>query len=291
MEPSERPGTGSRAGTGQRDEPSRVRRVRNLHRENGTIWTVLFILERAAHRAGASRLSRAMWRKRAERELAHGLTGTNTAERNRIAWNEYDWAHAGEEWSESPEWRDSLIDEVMLSNLPDDAVALEIGPGAGRWSVRLRQSSRQLLLVDVSERPLELCRARFADDPGVSYLLNDGSNLPGVGDRSVDFVWSFDAFVHIAPVDQKRYVYELARVMRPGARAVIHHAGHGSDHSGLTPEGWRSSMTTERFKILVTDAGMRVIDQRDRWGPNGEHSVPEPGDVITIFEASSPSDP
>lgn len=219
-----------------------------------------------------------MWRRAVARELARGLPGTNTQQANRRMWTLYDWEQGGEEWTVSPQWRQALIEEVMFANLPADATTLEIGPGAGRWSVALQRASRELILVDLSETAIELCRRRLAQFHNVSFHLTDGATLP-LPASSVDFVWSFDVFVHIAPRDQQTYLVELARVMRPGAQAIIHHAGRGSVHR----EAWRSGMSAERFVDLVQAAGMCVITQFDRWGPNHEFAVPESGDVITVF--------
>jgi hypothetical protein len=68
--------------------------------------------------------------------------------------------------------------------------------------------------------------------------------------------------------------------MQPGAKGVIHHPGSG----GKGPEQWRSSMTAERFAQAVRGSGMTVIEQRDRWGPEGRYTVPTEGDMVTIFE-------
>jgi len=250
-------------------------RLREHYRNNDAIWLLYHLLERSANRASL------FFRHRASaREVAHGLPGTNTREANRLVWNTYDWSAEGEEWSVSSEWRQALIDEVMISNLPTNAVALEIGPGAGRWSVALQQACRELILADVSERAIELCREKLAGCDNVAYHVTDGASLSSVADSSVSFVWSFDVFVHIAPADQESYLKELARVMRPGARGVVHHAGRGYVHPG----SWRSGMTAELFGDLVRARGMRMVDQFDRWGPARQHAVPTPGDVITIFE-------
>ena len=61
-------------------------------------------------------------------------------------------------------------------------------PGAARWSAALHQRARRLILVDVSERPLALCRAHFAGAENVDYVLSSGDDLPGIADASVDAV-------------------------------------------------------------------------------------------------------
>jgi 2-polyprenyl-3-methyl-5-hydroxy-6-metoxy-1,4-benzoquinol methylase len=91
---------------------------------------------------------------------AHSRWRENSPVENRRRWARYDWGGRGEEWNASPEWKEALIDDVLARWIPADAVTLEIGPGAGRWSEPLAARSSRLVLVDVSERPLELCRAR-----------------------------------------------------------------------------------------------------------------------------------
>ena len=94
----------------------------------------------------------------------------------------------------------------------------------GDWSVVLAPRADRLVLVDVAQRVLDLSRERLGPLDTVSYVLSSGADLPGVEDGSVDAVWSFDVFVHVAPLDQVGYLGEIARVLRPSGVAAIHHA-------------------------------------------------------------------
>ena len=140
---------------------------------------------------------------------AHLAWRGNSVGVNRDRWNEWDWARAGEEWTASPEWKASLIGDVLERLMPARGVLLEIGPGAGRWSRALLPRATRLILVDVSARALDLCRAEFADAGNVEYVLATGSDLAGVPTASVDGVWSFDVFVHVAPADVAGYLREI----------------------------------------------------------------------------------
>jgi ubiquinone/menaquinone biosynthesis C-methylase UbiE len=199
--------------------------------------------------------------------------------RNREVWNTADWSHKGEKWTPSEEWKNALVTEVMRPLLPDDAVVLEIGPGAGRWSSVLQRYARHLILVDISERCLQICREQFAACSNVSYVLVDSPSLPGLEHESVDFVWSFDVFVHIAPADTARYLRELARVMRIGAVGVIHHPGQARSHGG-----YRSAVTAESFTAMVKDAGLHFVRQFDAWGDRQQFDVRMHRDTITVFQ-------
>jgi SAM-dependent methyltransferase len=201
---------------------------------------------------------------------------------HRRYWSAYDWSGLGDEWNASPEWKQALIDEVLARWIPDGVTVLEIGPGAGRWSQALAERAPRLVLVDVSERPLELCRERFAGEERVRCVISSGGDLPGVEDGSIGAVWSFDVFVHVAPRDQAAYLGEIARVLAPGGLAVVHHADGRNRGRLRSPVGWRSPMSRGLFATLAAERGLQVESQFDSWGPDGQHDLSAYGDAITV---------
>jgi SAM-dependent methyltransferase len=213
---------------------------------------------------------------------AHLAWSGNSAARNRDRWTGWDWSRAGEEWTASPEWKAALIDDVLERLMPPRGVLLEIGPGAGRWSRALLARATRLILVDVSPRPLELCRAALADASNVDYILSSGCDLPGVADASVDAVWSFDVFVHVAPTDQAGYLREIARVLAPDGLAVIHHADGRNRGRAPSRQGWRAPMSRGLFARLAADAGLALERQFDSWGASGEFDLAAYADAITV---------
>jgi ubiquinone/menaquinone biosynthesis C-methylase UbiE len=198
-------------------------------------------------------------------------------------WSDYDWSGRGEEWTASPAWKQALLEDVLKAWIPEGAVVLEVGPGAGRWTSVLAERASRLVLVDVSERPLELCRERFGDD-GVQYVVSSRGELPGVDSGSIDAVWSFDVFVHVPPPDQAAYLEEMARVLAPGGVAVIHHSD--GQNRGRLPSrvGWRSPMSRDLFAALAVQRGLRIRSQFDSWGADRCHDLSAYGDVITVCE-------
>ena len=99
----------------------------------------------------------------------------------------------------------------------------------------------------------------------------------------MDAVWSFDVFVHVAPLDQVGYLGEIARVLRPGGVAAIHHAD-GRNRGQLPSRlGWRAPMSAGLFAALAEERGFALREHIRSWS-GGRHDLGAFGDVITVLE-------
>ncbi len=267
----------------------RTRRFRFLYEQLGPAYGALaplWLLTNGAART-LGRTTRSIEARMLRIEGARGVLGPahraysgHSPEENREIWSTWDWSQGGNEWNDSDEperWKASLIEEVLLPSLGDARAVLEIGPGAGRWSEVIQPRVDRLVVVDVTPRALDLTRENLGDPANVEYVLSEGGMFPEVQTDSIDWVWSFDVFVHIAPLDVASYLAEVARVLRPGGTAVIHHSG------GLRRSpGWRSPMTGVLFARLAAERGLEVTRQFDAW--HGEQfGVRTNNDVITAL--------
>lgn len=255
----------------------RVQRARQLIAENGFRWSIYAALLGSFRKA-----SHAIYARMVQLERQHQLSGWNPVAVNYDVWQDWDWSNLGEEWTPSDEWKQSLIDEVMHRYLKPQSTIVEIGPGAGRWTESLQGIASQLIVVDLSDRCIDLCRHRFAGVSNIEFHVNDGRTLSAIASNSVDGVWSFDVFVHIAPLEIGSYIAEIGRVLRPGGMAVIHHAagGRANDAAAIA---WRSTMTASLFAEMLQEQGLTLITQFDSWGRAGKFEVPQRGDVVTVF--------
>ncbi len=143
----------------------------------------------------------------------------------------YDWSQGGDEWSAkwggvNMQWYGTLLPRIH-SFLPSGTL-LEIAPGFGRWTQFLKNHSKKLILVDLSEKCINTCRKRFAAESHITYHVNDGQSLAMVPDRSVDFVFSFDSLVHVEEDTIAAYLSEIAKKLKPEGAAVLHHSNMDS---------------------------------------------------------------
>lgn len=164
---------------------------------------------------------------------------TDTMNRYASDWNAYSQAwdqqyagryrHLGDEWCDdgtAERLHERRIMGLVEPWLRPETRALEIGPGGGKWTVRLAPRVGSLAVFDVSDAMLARTRTRCAAErlANTQFVLGDGNGLNGVADESIDVVFSYDVFVHIALEDTVAYIDELARVLVPGGVALIHHA-------------------------------------------------------------------
>jgi SAM-dependent methyltransferase len=262
----------------------RLRSARARAREFGPAYALLVPARSAAQKA-AERIEDRLLTLEGRRGIlgpAHRAWRGNEPEANRERWTEWDWSAKGEEWTASPEWKQALIDDVLLPTIPAGGAVLEIGPGGGRWTEVLHSRAERLVLADVTETTLDLCRERLGDPADVEYVVSPGSSLPGVADDSIDAVWSFDVFVHVAPADQAGYLAEIARVLRPGGIAAIHHADGRNRGTLPSRRGWRAPMSTTLFAALAAEHGLEVERVITSWS-DGRHDLRAFADAISIL--------
>jgi ubiquinone/menaquinone biosynthesis C-methylase UbiE len=144
--------------------------------------------------------------------------------------------------------------------------------------------------VDISEKCIEYCKARFATETNLKFHVNDGSSLAAVPDSSVDFVFSFDSLVHAEREVIEAYLVQLERKLTPSGVGVFHHSNLGAYPGRLAIMryyrrlplalrrrvlreggiesvlsiniGWRAtSMTAALFRQYCQQAGLKCISQ------------------------------
>jgi ubiquinone/menaquinone biosynthesis C-methylase UbiE len=197
---------------------------------------------------------------------------------NKQTWDTaYDWPQAGDEWSGSwgsprAQWEGCLLPRIFPFLR---GRILEIAPGRGRWTQFLQAHCASLIGIDLAPSCVEHCKQRFRDDANLEFKVNDGLMLPMVDDASIDFAFSFDSLVHAESDAVSSYVSELARVLKPGGVAFIHHSNLGAIRrllwwskvkcrmSGMSFDrhGRASSMSADKMREFADRSGMSCLHQ------------------------------
>jgi SAM-dependent methyltransferase len=251
----------------------KLRIARLALKENGALWCT-FLLAYYASSTIAHRAFEAMDHLRRKR----GIPGLNSRTLNKEIWEAWNWSAGGEEWSKSPEWKQSLTRCVLEQEIPDRSRVLEIGPGGGRWTEPLLQRASEYVGVDISAVCVEHCRTRFAGNPNARFVLGSGNDLAAVAAGSIDTIWSHDVFVHINSAEAERYVTEFRRVLRPGGIGVIHHGGVGGASGG-----WRRNLTGRAFADILARNQLRVRRSLTHWTDGNTVHRLDYDDLITVF--------
>lgn len=255
-----------------------LQKLRLLHfalLENSFFWTMYLIVYYTA-----SWIADRAYAGMNQQRVKHNLPGLNSPAMNYQIWQNWDWEDGGEEWTQSVEWKNSLINNILLKYIATGGCILEVGPGAGRWTDILQRIAGHLIAVDISDRCINICKRKFAGCGNVEFFVNNGFELQSIEDDSIASVWSFDVFVHINSQQVEEYVQEFKRVMRRGGCAVIHH-GHDRGVHG----GWRSNLTSEMFTEILERNGFKVLKQIAEWRDGEQYfKISSYGDVVTIFQ-------
>ncbi len=255
-------------------------------KERGVLWTFLYVI-----RFVGSRIVRGIDMYIIRIEKRKFLTGDSTVSamyhtvEDNKRWNRYDWStNGGEEWTQDvkkykdldPEkWKSSIINEMMLKYIKKGSTVLEIGPGAGRWTEILQPISSRLLIADIAEKCLAICKERFKEKDNIEYYRVEEDMLSFIPEDAIEFIWSYDVFVHINATDTEKYLIDFKRIMKPGSYAVIHHADKYSSMKEARKAA-RSHMDGKLFAHLVEKYDFKIVEQNDTL-------VHMPGDLITVF--------
>lgn len=118
---------------------------------------------------------------------------------------------------QEPRWRKRLVDRA---NLQPGGSALDVASGTGKVAADLHrrvQPAGRVLGVDLSPGMTAVAQRRYADQPGLSYIVGDALALP-TDDATFDAATI--AFGMRNLPDYRQGFAEMARSVRPGGRVL-----------------------------------------------------------------------
>lgn len=181
-------------------------------------------------------------------------------------WNlEDSWIDSGKEWNHIL-GMDHMWEEYIGPMIQPYAKgkALEIACGFGRMTQEVLDRCggvESLYVVDLNKTCIEKCVQRFGSSVS-GYFVNDGKTLKAIPDNYVDFIFSYDSFVHMHFNVVISYIGEIQRVLKPGGICSLHLSSleDGEDLSFPNPGG-RARFNIDQFQQTLNDLDLRIIEK------------------------------
>lgn len=190
--------------------------------------------------------------------------------------------HLGIFWNTDSLFR-RMFDQLDLTNV------VELACGHGRHAAQIVNRAGRITVIDINKENIDVCRKRFSQNSNVFYSVNNGVDLREIKTETVTALFCYDAMVHFEASDVIAYLSEIARIMRPGGRALLHYSNCEDFPEGTYEDEphWRNFFSEKLMRHFANRAGFRLIDtQITPWPPT---AVTQPRiDAVTLLEKSQP---
>lgn len=173
--------------------------------------------------------------------------------------------YLGDEWGRKSDV-EKIVSEYIYPFITKESIIAEIGSGGGRITSKVVNRCKELYCFDISSEMLKKAEAALANYSNVNYILLNQSQFPDSFTEKIDFVYSFDVFVHLDLHTMWKYFNEIRRILKEGCMAFLHTTNLKA------PDGWeRFSHQTaysleghyfvspEIIDILAHHSNLRII--------------------------------
>jgi SAM-dependent methyltransferase len=159
-------------------------------------------------------------------------------------WKEDSFLESGEQ-----DYQRLIADPLKrLDFAPDGKSALELGCGAGRMTASLARRFARVAALDISAEMLDRARRLHSGVRNVEWIQANGTDLAGIADGTVDFVFSYLVLQHLPQESLVGgYMGEFFRVMSPAGLCLVQF--NGSTDANMN---WRGRATWRVLDSLWT---------------------------------------
>lgn len=173
-------------------------------------------------------------------------------------------------------WGETSLFLPLFRQLDLTAV-VDFACGHGRHTAQIVDRAGLATMVDVVQANIDACRARFTGRRNVAFVCNNGRDLAALKSASQTAFFSYDAMVHFEFGDMLDYLPEIARVLRPGGRALLHYSANDANPAGSYRDDprWRNFGSHATVLHFAHRVGLATLAEfTTSWPPgNGERAI------------------
>jgi len=152
-----------------------------------------------------------------------------------------------------------IKDRYIIPYVNAQHKAVEIGPGGGRWT-RYLLGFETLYAIDYHQELLDELKRNFGEQSNVRFIKNNGTDFPGIGENSIDYLFTFGTFVHLDLHLIEAYLLAMRRIVKPGANVVVQYSDKtkimaqiNEGFSDNSPEKMRDALRLAGYTNLEED--------------------------------------
>lgn len=155
---------------------------------------------------------------------------------------------------------------------------LDFGCGPGRHITHLLRvlPQAQIFGCDISRRNIDRCRKAY---PMAHFFQNTVGPPVEFDNNQFDFIYSYSVFTHLTEENHKKWLRELARILKPGG--VMLHTTHS--YECLCRLQFWSPERLDKYKVREPIEALTMPEERYHYAPESE-LTPEYGYTIISQE-------
>lgn len=151
-----------------------------------------------------------------------------------------------------------LLDD-LIARLPENAIVLDAGCGAGVPVAQILSEHFKVTGVDFSEAQIELAKKHV---PNAEFLCEDMTKLI-FPDHTFDGITSYYAIIHIPREEHQRLLANFHKMLKPGGFALLclgaENLTDDIDENYLGARMYWSHYNIEIYLKMLNDCGFSII--------------------------------
>lgn len=187
------------------------------------------------------------------------------------------------DWVKYADWKLSIVEAFINPYIWSNKNILEIAVWHGRWTYFLLQSYKSYFWIDISSECIDFCKKKYSSYNNCKFILWNGVNLETIESWTIDFVFSFDSFVHISQDVFVWYITEISRILSHNWICIIHHSWV-ENNDQIKTKWLRASCCKDLVYNHARKNWLLVVESLKEWWKDNKYSVNNCNDTISIFK-------